>query len=74
MQDSFYTLMLSIYIIIFTVVQIGILYYGGLITETNVPGNQLYYMLNFNDMGMGMNTLFCFFIGNNWQNIAQVLA
>jgi hypothetical protein len=39
-----------------------------------MPGNGLYYLLNFNDLGMGLNTLFAYFVGNNWQNVANMYA
>jgi hypothetical protein len=40
--------------------------FSGAITGTNVPGNGLYYLLNFNDLGMSLITLFSVFFGNNW--------
>jgi len=66
--------MMSLYITFYTYCQVGLFAYSGKITDKNCPGNGLYYLLNFNDLGMGLNTLFVYFVGNNWQNVANMYA
>ena len=48
------------------------LLFGGLIRTnsillTQAPSNTLYYLMNFNDLGSAMVTLFQIMIINNWQ-------
>ena len=70
MTGPFISAMLSLYIVFFIYVQVGMILFGGKINiysttiDDSVPG--LYYLLNFNSFGAGMITLFHIMIVNNW--------
>ena len=70
MTGPFISAMLSLYIVFFIYVQVGMILFGGKINiysttiDDSVPG--LYYLLNFNSFGAGMITMFHIMIVNNW--------
>ena len=70
MTGPFISACISLYIVFFIYVQIGMLIFGGKINiystaiDDSVPG--LYYLLNFNSFGAGMITMFHIMIVNNW--------
>ena len=70
MTGPFISACVSLFIVFFIYVQIGMLIFGGKINiysttiDDSVPG--LYYLLNFNSFGSGMITMFHMMIVNNW--------
>ena len=70
MTGPFISAMISLFIVFFIYVQIGMIIFGGRINiystaiDDSVPG--LYYLLNFNSFGAGMITLYHIMIVNNW--------
>ena len=70
MTGPFISAMLSLYIVFFIYVQVGMIIFGGRINvystaiDDSVPG--LYYLLNFNSFGAGMITMYHIMIVNNW--------
>lgn len=67
MSGPFWYMMMSFYLIYFWFAQIGMACYGKSVTSKSVTDVQLYYLLNFNDFGMSLFTLFTVMVGNNWQ-------
>ena len=67
-----------LYIVYYIFALIGIYGLGGLIVQPNfhseggIPNN-LYYLVNFNDLGMAINTLYAFMIINNWPAITDMM-
>lgn len=57
---------MSVYILFFLFTQIGMAIFGGEISSKQCPGNNLYFLMNFNDFGMSFVTLFQIMIINNW--------
>jgi|Transcript_9080 hypothetical protein len=72
------TQLACMYIVYFVFAQIGMYGLGGLIREPNfhseggIPNN-LYYMVNFNDLGTSITTLYAFMIINNWPAITDMM-
>ena len=70
MYGPFISAMISLFIVFFIYVQLGMLIFGGKINiystaiDDSVPG--LYYLLNFNSFGAGMITMYHMMIVNNW--------
>ena len=67
----FFTMCLSLYTVFFIFAQIGMACFGGIITtvSSQVHDNTtpaLYYLLNFNDFGASLVTLFHIMVVNNW--------
>lgn len=50
----------------FLFAQLGMLCFGGVITTVTANQEGLFYLMNFNDFGMSMITLFHLNIVNNW--------
>ena len=67
-----------LYIVFYIFAIIGIYGLGGVIrqprfhSEGGIPNN-LYYLINFNDLGSSMVTLFSFMIINNWPAITDTM-
>lgn len=67
-----------LYIVYYIFAVIGMYGLGGVIKQPNfhseggIPNN-LYYLVNFNDLGMSMNTLYAFMIINNWPAITDMM-
>ena len=77
-QRPFLTMMVSLYTVFFIFAEIGMLCFGGKIktnsaqiSEQSIPA--LYYLMNFNDFGSSMITLFHFMVVNNWMITCQML-
>lgn len=72
------TQLACLYIIFYLFAIIGIYGLGGLITvpyfhsEANIPNN-LYYLINFNDLGSSIVTLYAFMIINNWPAMTDMM-
>lgn len=66
-NPSFRIMMLSFYLIYYWFVQIGMFFFSSIITSKSVTDQGLYYLMNFNDYAMSLNTLFQIMVGNNWQ-------
>ena len=69
----------AIYVVFFIFAQVGMFGLGGLVrepsfhSELGVPNN-LYYLMNFNDLGMSIHTLFAFMMQrNNWPSLTDTL-
>ena len=72
------TQLACMYIVYFIFAQIGMYGLGGIIKEPNFHseggiGNNLYYMVNFNDLGNSITTLYAFMIINNWPAITDMM-
>lgn len=67
-----------LYIVFYIFAIIGIYGLGGLIkeprfhSEDGIPNN-MYYMVNFNDLGTSIVTLYAFMIINNWPAITDMM-
>ncbi len=67
-----------LYIVYYIFAIIGIYGLGGVIRQPNfhsedgIPNN-LYYLVNFNDLGMSINTLYAFMIINNWPAMTDMM-
>ena len=67
-----------LYLVYYIFAIIGIYGLGGEIKQPNfhseggIPNN-LYYLINFNDLGMAMNTLYAFMIINNWPAMTDMM-
>jgi len=70
MSGPFISMLTSLYIVFFVYVQVGQYLYSGDVTiqspdmDHSIP--DLYYLLNFNDFGAGMITMFHILVVNNW--------
>ena len=70
--------MLALYLVFYVFAIIGMYGLGGEIreplfhSEGGIPNN-LYYMVNFNDLGTSMVTLYAFMIINNWPAITDTM-
>ena len=72
------TQLACLYIIYFIFAMIGMYGMGGQIREPNFHGeggipNNLYYMVNFNDLGTSITTLYAFMIINNWPAMTDMM-
>ena len=61
----------TLYLIMYIYAQIGMLMYGGMVTISLLQNNQaqidqFYYLMNFNDFGCSLVTLFHILVVNNW--------
>ena len=71
-------MMLALYLVFYVFAIIGMYGLGGEIreplfhSEGGIPNN-LYYMVNFNDLGTSMVTLYAFMIINNWPAITDTM-
>ena len=78
MTDPIIVQLCCLYIVYYIFALIGIYGLGGLIKQPNfhseggIPNN-LYYLVNFNDLGMAINTLYAFMIINNWPAITDMM-
>lgn len=78
MTGPILTQLACLYIVFYIFSIIGIYGLGGLIKQPNfhseggIPNN-LYYLVNFNDLGMSIHTLFAFMIINNWPAITDMM-
>ena len=67
-----------LYIVFYVFAIIGMYGLGGVIRQPNfhsedgIPNN-LYYLVNFNDLGSSMVTLYAFMIINNWPAITDTM-
>jgi len=72
------TQLACLYIVYYVFAIIGMYGMGGEIREPNfhseggIPNN-LYYMVNFNDLGNSLTTLFAFMIINNWPAMTDMM-
>ena len=72
------TQLACLYIVYYVFAIVGMYGMGGQIREPNfhseggIPNN-LYYLVNFNDLGMAINTLYAFMIINNWPAITDMM-
>ena len=57
---------LSLYTLYYIFTQIGQIAFGGKITIQNSDGYGMFYLMNFNDQGASIVTLFHISIVNNW--------
>lgn len=70
--------MASLYIVFYIFAIVGIYGLGGMIRQPNfhsedgIPNN-LYYLINFNDLASSLVTLFSFMIVNNWNTMNDVM-
>jgi hypothetical protein len=70
--------MASLYIVFYIFAIVGIYGLGGMIRQPNfhsedgIPNN-LYYLINFNDLASSIVTLFSFMIVNNWNTINDIM-
>ena len=67
----FISMLMTLYLVFYTYSAIGELLFGGKITTVSVqvrdPGiPALYYLVNFNDFGSSIITLFHIMVVNNW--------
>lgn len=67
----FFTIMFSLYTVMFFFAIIGEFFFAGVITvesvrEADTGAMKLYYLINFNDMYASMITLFHVLVVNNW--------
>ena len=68
----------ALYLVFYVFAIIGIFGLGGEIrqplfhSESGIPNN-LYYMVNFNDLGQSMVTLYAFMIINNWPAMTDMM-
>ena len=67
-----------LYIVFYIFSIIGIYGLGGVIRQPNFHGedgipNNLYYLVNFNDLGMSIHTLYAFMIINNWPAMTDMM-
>ena len=64
----FITMFASLYLIFYLYAQLGMYCFGGGIKILDLESAQpnLYYLMNFNDFGMSMITLFHLLVVNNW--------
>jgi hypothetical protein len=72
------TQLACMYIVYFVFAQIGMYGLGGIIKEPHFHseggiGNNLYYLVNFNDLGNSITTLYAFMIINNWPAITDMM-
>ena len=78
MTEPFLVQLATLYIIYYLFAIVGMYGLGGVIRQPNfhsedgIPNN-LYYMVNFNDLGMAMNTIYAFMIINNWPAITDMM-
>lgn len=78
MTVPFLYMLACLYIVYYIFAIIGMYGLGGVIQQPNfhseggIPNN-LYYLVNFNDLGMAMNTLYAFMIINNWPAITDMM-
>ena len=78
MTTPLLTQLACLYIIYYVFAMIGMYGMGGLIRQPNfhseggIPNN-LYYMVNFNDLGNSITTLFAFMIINNWPAMTDMM-
>jgi len=78
MTGPLLTQLACLYIVYYVFAIIGMYGMGGLIREPNfhseggIPNN-LYYMVNFNDLGNSITTLYAFMIINNWPAITDTM-
>ena len=67
-----------LYVVYYIFAIIGIYGLGGVIRQPNfhsedgIPNN-LYYLVNFNDLGMSVHTLYAFMIINNWPAMTDMM-
>jgi hypothetical protein len=64
--------MMSVYILFYNFAQIGYILYSGKISTVSAAGNNLFYLMNFNDLGMSLVTLFQQMIVNNWYDTVNM--
>ena len=69
MSGPFLSMLTSLFIVFFVYVQIGSYWFAAKVniystSDYVIP--QLYYLLNFNDFGSGMITMFHIMVVNNW--------
>ena len=67
-----------LYIVFYIFSILGIYGLGGLIVQPNFHseagiGNNLYYLVNFNDLGTSITTLYAFMIINNWPAMTDMM-
>lgn len=78
MTVPFLYMLACLYLVYYLFAIVGIYGLGGVIRQPNfhseggIPNN-LYYLVNFNDLGMAMNTLYAFMIINNWPAITDMM-
>lgn len=70
-QKTFFSLLMALFLVFYVYAGIGQFFFSGLITtqsdqvlDPSIPA--LYYLMNFNDFGMSMVTLFHIMVVNNW--------
>ena len=64
-------MMLAIYTVFFVYALVGMYLWNGMVTTNEIPVYQgsvptLYYLMNFNDFGASLVTLFHLMVVNNW--------
>ena len=71
LMSPFFTLIVALYTAFYFYAIWGMIWFGGLVKvggpqaeDSGIP--PLYYLINFNDFGMSMVTLFHMMIINNW--------
>ena len=82
LAGPFYSLSLSLWYIYMIFASVGVVWFGGKVSATKWPmlvalepdldGNDYWQYLNFNDFGMGINTLFAFMALNDWQDMIRI--
>ncbi len=78
MTGPILTQLACLYVVFYIFSIIGIFGLGGQIKQPNfhseggIPNN-LYYLVNFNDLGMSIHTLYAFMIINNWPAITDMM-
>lgn len=71
-SKPFWNMALSLYTLYYIFTQIGQIAFGGRITIQNSDGFGMFYLMNFNDMGSSIITLFHISIVNNWYVTANM--
>lgn len=70
LSQPFLGMMISLYTVYYLYAWVGILAFSNSITlvskQTEMTIPQLYYLMNFNDFGSSLITLFCQMVVNNW--------
>ena len=65
-SKPFWNMALSLYTVYYLFAQLGQTLYGGRITVKNADMSGMFYLMNFNDQGSSIITLFHLSIVNNW--------
>lgn len=65
-SKPFWNMALSLYTVYYLFSQLGQICFGGRITEKNADMSGMFYLMNFNDQGSSIITLFHLSIVNNW--------